>query len=167
MHLKNSKIAMVGMFLAICVLCVYGGTILESNTLILLSIASVTAGIVMKDYGLRMGAAYVIASVALSFILVPMKMYSVTLAAMELYLFLKHSLQGRMGRAFLFVRYIIFNVFFISALIFVPSLIYTGTIHLTIMVVVWGVGQIVFTVYDICYDRVLVIWEKFKKDAKM
>lgn len=163
MHLESKKMATIGIMLAICILCVYGGTVIESNTLFLLSAASFFVGIIIKEYGMKMGVAFFIASIALSFILVPIKMYTLTLAAMEFYLIMKYLLQDRVGKAYMVVRYVIFNILYIPALIFFPSLIYNGKINLWIMLLLFAGGQVVFTIYEIAYEWALRAWEKGKK----
>ena len=139
---------------------------IESNTLFLLSIASYGVGIVISEYGLRMGVAFFIASVTLSFFLVPVKMYSLTLAAMELYLLIKYTVQAKIGRSYVVVKYLIFNILFVPALIFFPSLIYRGKVDWIIVVLIWGGGQIVFTIYEIAYNWALGKWNQYRNKAK-
>ena len=73
MHVKAKIIAFGGLLLALTVLFMMLGGIIETNTLFLLAAASYFAGIMIRETGLRMGAAFYLAGVLLGFFLVPNK----------------------------------------------------------------------------------------------
>ena len=164
MHVKTRKITFLGILLAIAVILVYGGTVIESNTLFFLCAASYCLGVAIHECGKRLGLGFFIAATVLTFFLVPNKMYCVTLAAMNLFILLKECLEEKMPKAFLYVKFIIFNVFYIPALLFAPAFLYTGKLNRYVLIGLWIVGQIGFYVYDYVYCWFMNrIWVDFRK----
>ena len=73
-------------------------------------------------------------------------------------------LEEKMPKAFLYVKFIIFNVFYISALIFAPAFLYTGKLNRYVIIGLWIGGQIGFYVYDYVYCWFMNrIWVDFRK----
>ena len=60
MHINAKKMAVSGILMAVTVLLVCFGGILESNTLFLLAGAAFCVGIIIKEYGLKTGVAFFI-----------------------------------------------------------------------------------------------------------
>ena len=97
MHVKAKFISFGGLLLVLTVLFVMLGGIIETNTLFLLAAASYFAGIMIRETGLRMGAAFYLAGVLLGFILVPNKFYVLSYAAMGFYSVAAEFSWRRMG----------------------------------------------------------------------
>ena len=85
MHVKAKTMAFGGLLLALSVVFMALGSIIETSTLFLLAAASFFVGIVVREFGLRAGAAFYIAAVLLGFITAPNKFYVITFAAMGFY----------------------------------------------------------------------------------
>ena len=73
MHVKARTLAFGGLLLALTVVFMALGSIIETSTLFLLAAASYFVGIVVREFGLRAGAAFYIAAVLLGFITAPNK----------------------------------------------------------------------------------------------
>ena len=71
MHVKARTLAFGGLLLALSVVFMALGSIIETSTLFLLAAASFFVGIVVREFGLRAGAAFYIAAVLLGFITAP------------------------------------------------------------------------------------------------
>ena len=63
MHVKAKSMAFGGLLLALSVVCMALGSVIETNTLFLLAAASYFVGIVIREYGIKMGAAFYLADV--------------------------------------------------------------------------------------------------------
>lgn len=151
MHVKTRHITFSAILLAFAVIFVYGGTVIATNTLFFLAAASFCLGIVIAECGRRAGVIFFIACSLLTFILVPNKMHCITLAAMNFYILIKAFTEQKMNRVFFYAKYVFFNIFYIPALCFVPSLFYTGKINSYVLIGLWIGGQIGFWVYDYVY----------------
>lgn len=164
MLLKSQKIAFLGILLAIVVLLVYGGVIMESSTLFFLCAASFCLGIVIDEFGKRLGAGFFIACSILTFFLIPNKMYCFSLAAMNLYILLAECLADRIPKAFSFIKYLLFNAVFLPILWFMPEFLYAGKINKTVLLGLWVGGQVIFTIYDYAYRRIRYeFWPQIRK----
>ena len=58
MHVKGKMMAFCGLFLALSVVCMSLGSVIETNTLFLLAAASFFVGIVIREFGMKAGAAF-------------------------------------------------------------------------------------------------------------
>ena len=99
MHVKAKTMAFSGLLLALTVIFMVLGSVIETSTLFLLAAASFFVGIIIREFGLRIGAAFYAAGVILGFITAPNKFYVFTFAAMGLYIWGK-----RAGRRFFFLN---------------------------------------------------------------
>ena len=86
MHVKAKTMAFSGLLLALTVIFMVLGSVIETSTLFLLAAASFFVGIIIREFGLRIGAAFYAAGVILGFITAPNKFYVFTFAAMGLYI---------------------------------------------------------------------------------
>ena len=122
MHVKAKTMAFGGLLLALSVVFMALGSIIETSTLFLLAAASFFVGIVVREFGLRAGAAFYIAAVLLGFITAPNKFYVITFAAMGFYIWgieavwrwleKRHEMKKR--KLFFWVsKYVIFNIMYI------------------------------------------------------
>ena len=92
MHLKAKKLAFSGIALALCIVFMVLGSVIESNTLALLALASFFVGIITCEFGVRYGVAYLAAAIILGLLIAPNKFYCLTFAAMGLYILLDEVL---------------------------------------------------------------------------
>ena len=97
MHVKAKILAFGGLLLALTVIFMMLGGIIESNTLFLLAAASYFVGIMIRETNFRMGAAFYLASVILGFLVVPNKFYVASYAAMGFYILAIEGIWERMG----------------------------------------------------------------------
>lgn len=81
MHVKAKSIAMSGIMLALTMLFMLLGNVLEMNTLFFLDAASYFNGIIFREFGGRMSAAFYLAGVLLGFIVSPNKLYVISLCS--------------------------------------------------------------------------------------
>ena len=119
MHVKAKQIAFGGLLLAVTVVCMALGSVIETNTLFLLAAAAFFVGIVIREFGLRTGAAFYLAAVLLGLLVTPNKFYVITFAAMGFYIlgieavwmFLaKRPQMGHRMGIYWFAKYVIFNL---------------------------------------------------------
>lgn len=165
LHVKAKQIAFLGVLAAICVLLVYGGTVLAWNTLFLLCAASLCLGVAIKECGIRLGFGFFLCVTILSFFLTPEKMHCVTLFFLNLFVFLKELLESKWNRKFRYFSIIVFNVIYIPVLVFAPRLIYTGKISTPLLIGLWIGGQIGFLLYVRVYNSALNhFWINFRKN---
>ena len=170
MHIDTKKTAVGGILMALAVLCIVLGGILEFNTLFLLAAASFFVGVMIREGGLAAGLAFYAGTAALGLLLAPQKLYCVTFAAMGGYilgaegLFRLAGRRGKGRKTFWWIgKFIVFNLLYLPALFIFPGLFWAfGTRG---MGGGWGgaVGQILFLIYDRAYEYFLtVLWEGFR-----
>ncbi|MGB8451760.1 MAG: hypothetical protein WCD89_05445 [Anaerocolumna sp.] len=162
MLLNAKKLSFLGLLLACAVILVILGNVLEFNTLFLLAGASFSVGIAIRENGLRIGAGFYIASILLTLLLAPNKLYCITFAAMGFYLvmaeftfnklnFVKWNTNKR--KLFLWIiKFIVFNIMYIPIMIFLPKLFYQGQLNSGLSVVLFFGGQVALLIYDKAYD---------------
>lgn len=177
MYVNAKKLAFLGLLLAGTTLLVIFSGIWEFNTLFLLAGASFGVGIAIRECKLRNGFGFYIASVLLSFMLAPNKLYCITYSAMGLYLviieyfFLKLSnVSWKKNRIILFwlIKYATFNLMYIPIVLFLPKLIYQGQINIGFVVVLIFVGQIVLFIYDTAHNYFQKnIWVKVRRNLHL
>lgn len=177
MFLNTKKLAFLGLLLALTVILIIFGGIMETNTLFLLSAASFCVGIAIRESGLRFGFGFYIASILLSIFLAPNKLYCITYAALGLYIvifeFTHAKLAGfKVGSSrhmiFWIIKYAAFNLMFIPIIILMPKLIYQGEINRVLLTAVFFAGQAALFIYDLAYRYFQkFIWEKFRGKLKL
>ena len=87
MHVKAKTMAFSGLLLALTVIFMVLGSVIETSTLFLLAAASFFVGIIIREFGLRIRSGILSAAgVILGFITAPNKFYVFTFAAMGLYI---------------------------------------------------------------------------------
>lgn len=172
MHVKARTLAFGGLLLALSVVFMALGSIIETSTLFLLAAASFFVGIVVREFGLRAGVAFYIAAVLLGFITAPNKFYVLTFAAMGFYIWgieaawrwLERHPQYRNRRMIFWIsKYIIFNIVYIPIVIAFRGMLFARAVSDTMMIVVILGGQIGLFIYDRAYDYVQVhLWGKLR-----
>lgn len=195
MHLKAKKLAFSGIALALCIIFMVLGSVIESNTLALLALASFSVGIITCEFGVRYGVAYLASAIILGFLIAPNKFYCLTFAAMGLYILLDEVLWMILNRVKMkqqkinfqtsdlhqkadkwsvlmwIAKWLIFNAMYVPIILIFPAFLFTGKLaqyHTAkgIMLVLL-LGQIVWLIYDRVYDYFQrVIWNKYRKILK-
>ena len=172
MHIKAKTMAFGGLLLALTVVCMALGSVIETSTLFLLAAASFFVGIGIREFGLKAGAAFYIAAVLLGFITAPNKFYVLTFAAMALYIWgieaafrylEKHPAIRNRQAVFWISKYVIFNIIYLPIVFVFRDLLFTRSISGTIMAAVVIGGQAALFIYDRAYDYAQVhIWNKMR-----
>lgn len=172
MHVKARILAFGGLLLALAVVFMALGSIIETSTLFLLAAASFFVGIVVREFGLRAGAAFYVAAVLLGFITAPNKFYVLTFAAMGIYIWGieavwrwldRHPQYRKRQMIFWISKYVIFNVVYIPAVIAFRDLLFARSASDVMMGVVLLGGQVSLFIYDRAYDYVQAhLWGKLR-----
>ena len=148
MHVKARAAAFGGLSVALSIVCMFLGSIIESNTLFLLAAASYFVGIIIREFGTKAGAAFYAANV-LGMLIVPNKFYVLSYGAMGLYILLieiawRMMAQGgrKVQKRWIFwaVKYLVFNILFIPSLIFFQELFFARHLSMPFLAGVILVG---------------------------
>ena len=172
MHVKAKRMAFGGLLLALTVICMVLGSVIETNTLFLLAAASYFVGIVVRENGLTGGVAFYLAGILLGLLVAPNKLYVASYGAMGLYILGIEWSWRLLGRTpektnrrvwFWVIKYVIFNIMFIPMVIFFPKLLIARTLPVQMLFGIIGAGQIALILYDKAYEYVQGhIWSKMR-----
>ena len=172
MHVKAKTLAFGGLLLALTVVFMALGSVIETSTLFLLAAASYFVGIVIREFGLRMGGAFYIAAVLLGFITAPNKFYVFTFTAMGFYIWgieavwrwlEKRPQYKNRGVIFWISKYVIFNIVYVPIVFLFRDLIFGQAISDAILIGVLAGGQAGLFIYDRAYDYVQVhVWGRLR-----
>ena len=169
MFLNSKKVAIAGLLLAMNVLLMFLSTAIESSSLFFIAAASFSVGIVIREWGLKMGFGFLVASILLNLFISPNKLFCITLGGMETYLFFTEWLWRKiadkevMSRRTLKLwigKILIFNA------IYLPILLSTKKFTDVSTIIAWAIGQVVFVIYDYAYRYFQgQIWNKIRKET--
>ncbi|CUX28625.1 hypothetical protein [Clostridium sp. C105KSO13] len=172
MHVNAKRVAFGGLMLALAILCMVMGSVIESNTLFLLAAASYFVGIVIREAGMLTGLTFYLGAVLLGFLLAPNKLYVVSFAAMGFYILAIEFTGRQLGRrtdkmnrrsVFWVVKYVIFNLLYIPGLLFFQEFLFGRSLPAVWMIGAAAIGQIALWIYDRAYEYVQRhIWGKFR-----
>lgn len=172
MHVKAKKIAFGGLLLALTMVCMALGSILESNTLFLLAAASYFVGIMIRETNMRSGAAFYLAAVLLGFMVSPNKLYVISFGAMGFYILVIEqtfrkigSMKRKANKRVLFwiVKYVVFNVLYIPVLVAFQQLLFGMSLSFPWLVGIIAAGQAGLWIYDRAYEYFQShIWGKLR-----
>lgn len=173
MHVKAKKMAFGGLLLALTVLCMILGSVIETSTLFLLAAASFFVGVVFREFGGRTAAAFYLASVLLGLILAPNKFYVAAYGAMGFYILAVEAAWERLGSwnagirkkkaAFWVIRYGVFNLIYIPAVLFLQELLFARTLSFPVTAGILAGGQAGLMLYDGAYGYVQrELWGKLR-----
>lgn len=160
MHVGAKKMATAGLLVAFSVIMMLLSSVIETSSLFFIAAASFCVGVAVREWGLRMGFAFMIASVALNFLIIPSKLYCFTLAGMGFYIWVSEWLWKRVANAKTLKyrmavlwggKYVIFNFMYIPVLFFAPKLLFAGKMNGLAAVLLMVVGQALLYVYDVAY----------------
>ncbi len=178
MHIRAKKIAIGGVMLALSLVSMMLGNVLESNTIFFLALASFFVGIIIREFGMKTGYAFYAAGILLGVIIVPNKLYVVTYAAMGIYILVSESVWRQIGKmlgsnnmfsieqykvALWVIKYLLFNLMYIPAIIGGSQFLFGKQLSTGMTVCVWIAGQIGLWIYDKAYDYAVgKIWNKMR-----
>lgn len=97
MHVKTRRVARGGLFLALTVLAIRLGSVIEMNTLFLLVLASYFVGIMQEEYKESSALALLAGGVVLGLFLTPEPFYVLTYGCMGGYLLLTEGIRARLS----------------------------------------------------------------------
>lgn len=152
--------AFLGILLAFTIILVVMSSILETNTLFLLSLASFLVGGAIRETGLKQGFVFLFAAILLSLIVAPNKLYCLTFSAMGIYLvgasyaFEKIAISAKIQKKMLAlwcVKFVLFNMLFLPILWFLPTLIIATELNLMTKIGIILAAQVFLLVYDYAY----------------
>lgn len=172
MHVNAKKMAYGGLLLALTVVCMVLGSVIESSTLFLLAGASYFVGIVIREAGMRTGVAFYLAAVLLGFMVAPNKVYVISFAAMALYILaieLAFRMIGKMkvevNRTVLFwaIKYLVFNALYIPGILLFQKILFGRSLPALWLFAIILAGQVGVWIYDRAYEYVQKhIWGKYR-----
>ncbi len=168
----------LGLMMAFSVVLVILGSVIEMSTLFFLALASFCTGIVVKENGTYLGAAFYVGSVLLCFFLTPgNKLYVLTYGGMAFYLLvtdfvwtklLKAKSSKRNSIIITVFKLFIFNAMYIPVLIYAPSLVLTQEINHYVLIGLIVVGQVVLVIYDRAFQYFIGrLWMDMKRKMKI
>ena len=173
MHVNAKKIAFGGLMLALTLVCITLGSVIETNTLFLLAAASFFVGIAVRETNLAGGGAFYLAGVLLGLIVSPNKLYVVSYAAMGLYILAVEFAWGRLGllpekvnrrRLFWVIKYLVFNLMYLPAVYFFRNLLFSAALPPAMWIGVVAAGQVVLWIYDRAYEYAVgKNWQKIRE----
>lgn len=172
MHVNAKAVSLCGLMLALTEVCIALGSVIESNTLFLLAAASYIVGIVIREMGIRLGAAFYAAGVFLGILITPNKFYVFSYGAMGLYILLREGLWERVGKMsdkwnrkliFRSLKFLVFNLIYLTLLFAGRTLLFAQNLTWQILLALIVAGQIGFVIYDMAYEYVQIrIWTKMR-----
>lgn len=160
MHVKSGKIALMGILAAVVTIFIVLASILETSTLFLLSAAAFCVGISIREFGLRMGFAFLITCTILGFLLAPNKIYVITYMGFAIYVYMNEFTYHILARSmfqkirkplFFLLKWLFFNLLYATAILLFPKLLFTGAISQQTILVLLLIGQVGFLLFDYAY----------------
>ena len=160
MHVGTKKMATAGLLVAFSVIMMLLSSVIETSSLFFVAAASFCVGVAVREWGLRIGFAFYVASVILNFLVTPSKLYCFTLLGMGFYIWASEWLWKQIADAkvlrhrvaLLWLgKYIVFNSMYIPMLFLAPHILFTGKINGLSAIILLLFGQIALLVYDVAY----------------
>lgn len=161
MHIKAKKMAFGGVLLALCVLCMVMGSVIETGTLFFLAAGSYFVGIVVREMSMRMGGAFYLAAVFLGIILAPNKFYVLSFAAMGFYILAVEGMwrclakgpeKFRRRSLFRWMKFVLFNVMYIPIILLFQEFLFAGGLSGPMEILAIAGGWVLLWIYDNAYE---------------
>ena len=181
MHVSTKKLTVSAMLLAIAVILLYLGNVVESSTVFFLALAAFCTGIIQREYGIKSGWVFWIANMLLGLIVIPQKLYMVTFAVFSLYILLtemgwsclcRRVDEKKRNQMFVILRLVIFNVMYLPLVLGMPKLFLGEMLLLKAgdflyPLLLFG-GQLFLVLFDRAYVYFQgVIWERIRRAIKL
>lgn len=160
MHVNAKKMALAGLLAAVSAVILILSSVIETNSLFFICAASFCVGIAIREWGVRLGLAFLVASTLINILVAPNKFYCITFAAMGIYLFFSEYLWEKIAAretmkhrtlTLWIGKYVVFNLIYIPALLFFQELLFVKKTTGTLLIVFFLVGQIALFIYDKVY----------------
>ena len=180
-----SSVAFSGIMLALSFILMMLGSMIEVSTLFFLAAAAFCIGIVIREQGLKAGAAFLAASLLFVFFLAPNKLYGLTVIGMEAYLLAREGLwewldrRGRkrkeeptlsvksMKRRYAAGKFVIFQILFLPFVFLTPQLFLAGEITGPMRFGLIAAGDLGWLIGDLAYDVFQrQIWGRMRRQLK-
>lgn len=173
MHIKAKKMAFGGLLLALTVICMVLGSVIETGTLFLLAAASFFVGVIFREFGGKTGTAFYLAGILLGGIAAPNKFYAATYGAMGFYILAAEAAWDLLGGwnacirkktvVYWIIRYVIFNLIYVPAVLFFQELLFGRTLSFWVQAGILAAGQAGLWLYDGAYRYVQRdVWGKMR-----
>ena len=172
MHVRAKKMATAGLLVAFSVIMMLLSSMIETSSLFFIAAASFCVGIAVREWGLKLGFAFLCASVILNFLITPSKLYCFTLLGMGFYIWASEWLWHTIANAkvlnhrvaLLWIgKYLIFNLLYVPTLFCAPQLLFAGKMNGLAAIILLLCGQGILFVYDMSYRYFQSqIWGKFR-----
>lgn len=145
----SRKIAYGGILLALNIILLMLTNIIPINTLFLMGLASLPISIVIMEWGPKMGLAFYIGSMILSFIVMANKaQYILYIFTFGIYGLVKYILERYKS---IYAEYIL-KLLFANVVVIVLYFILKPFVFIPINIITFVVFQIAFVVYDFMYS---------------
>ena len=173
MHVNVKKLVYAGLCLAVSMVLILLEGVFGMSTLFLLSLSGFFVGIVIRESGLKMGTAYIVASLALAFFIAPDKIKIITYAIIEIYIFVREAIWEFMAKReikdvkktmliYFFSKLVVFNVLTVPMVLLFPQLFLTEVSAKWLLIVI-AVIQPAWYIGDKAYDAFQIgIWNRIK-----
>lgn len=172
MYVKAKSMATAGLLVAFTVIMLILSSTIESNSLFFIAAASFCVGIAVREWKLKLGFAFLVASIVLNLFFAPNKLYCITFAGMALYIWVGELLWEKIADAkelahrtvWLWIgRYLVFNLMYVPALFLMPTLLFTKEVTGWWSIILFLGGQVALFVYEIAYEYFQSsIWGKLR-----
>ena len=159
MHVKTKKIAVSGICLAVAMILILAGSLIDVSSLSFMLLASFVLGVVVNACGLKMSAVYFVASVALGFFILPVKLHVLTYGLMEAYILIRELLWEKVISkknikkiTYLLIKLGIFNLLFIPPVVLISDFLFTPADTGFMRVCLILLAEVAFVIADMAYD---------------
>ena len=173
MHVNVKKLVYAGLCLAVSMVLILLEGVFGMSTLFLLSLSGFFVGIVIRVSGLKMGTAYIAASLALAFFIAPDKIKIITYAIIEIYIFVREAIWEFIAKReikdvkktmliYFFSKLVVFNVLTVAMVLLFPQLFLTEVSAKWLLIVIaaiqpaWYIGDKTYEAFQ------LGIWNRIK-----
>lgn len=173
MHVNVKKLVYAGLCLAVSMVLILLEGVFGMSTLFLLSLSGFFVGIVIRESGLKMGTAYIAASLALAFFIAPDKIKIITYAIIEIYIFVREAIWEFMAKReikdvkktmliYFFSKLVLFNILTVPMVLLFPQLFLTEVsakwllIFIAVIQPAWYIGDKAYEAFQ------LGIWNRIK-----
>ena len=173
MHVNVKKLVYAGLCLAISMVLILLEGVFGMSTLFLLSLSGFFAGIVIRESGFKMGAAYIVSSLALAFFIAPDKIKIVTYMVVEIYVFAREGIWELLAKRtikdvkktnliYVLSKLIVFNILTVPMVLIFPQLLLPD-VNIKWMLIAIALLQPAWFIGDKAYDAFqLGIWDRIK-----
>jgi hypothetical protein len=155
---RTSKVVLGGITVALIVICLYGGTIIRSNRMFFLALATYIQAIPFVRSGVSGGITSYLAAAILSFILIPNKLYAGIYILFGIYPLIKLLAEKHNIIVEFLVKYLWFNAtlavgYAIYSKVIILNGIFAGPKGIVILVLA---AQVIFLVYDYVFTKFIM-----------